>query len=106
MCDSTLTCFEPEARGHLVEGLGFHKYYFTMPSAPLPAGAEPPKSHVLNTMASPHVRRFVMIPHVYVCASGVHHGRSRCLLQPGLLKIQSRQLAVCAAAAGLTLLTC
>ncbi|KXZ53868.1 hypothetical protein GPECTOR_6g786 [Gonium pectorale] len=56
MCDGTMTCFEPEARGHLVEGLDFHKYYFTMPSAPLPAGAEPPKSHVLNTMASPHVR--------------------------------------------------
>ena len=28
LCDDSLTCFEPEARGHLVSGLGFHKYYF------------------------------------------------------------------------------
>ena len=25
-----LTCFEPEACGHLVEGVGFHKYYFDL----------------------------------------------------------------------------
>ncbi|KAG2440823.1 hypothetical protein HXX76_003678 [Chlamydomonas incerta] len=54
MCDPSMTCFEPEAVGHLVEGLDFHKYYFTMPSAP-PA-PDAPKPHVLNTMASPHVR--------------------------------------------------
>lgn len=28
MCDSSLTCFEPEASTHLVEGLDFHKFYF------------------------------------------------------------------------------
>ena len=28
MCDPALTCFEPEARGHLVEGMEFHKFYF------------------------------------------------------------------------------
>ena len=38
-----LTCFEPEARGQLVEGLPFHEFYFT-----LPAGAAKP---VTNTMA-------------------------------------------------------
>ncbi|KAG2492492.1 hypothetical protein HYH03_009157 [Edaphochlamys debaryana] len=54
-CDPSLTCFEPEADGHLVEGLDFHKYYFTMPSS-APADAPKPKAHVLNTMASPHVR--------------------------------------------------
>ena len=31
LCDESLTCFEPEARGHLVEGLQFHKYYFELP---------------------------------------------------------------------------
>lgn len=28
LVDSHLTAFEPEARGNLVEGLEFHKFYF------------------------------------------------------------------------------
>eukprot|EP00877_Chromochloris_zofingiensis_P013592 jgi/Chrzof1/8487/Cz03g12140.t1 len=28
LCDPSLTAFEPEAKGHLVEGLDFHKFYF------------------------------------------------------------------------------
>lgn len=28
LCDPSLTCFEPEAKGQLVEGLGFHRFYF------------------------------------------------------------------------------
>jgi hypothetical protein len=32
MCDATITCFEPEALGHLVEGLPFHKFYFDLPA--------------------------------------------------------------------------
>ncbi|MGI9517100.1 MAG: DUF4440 domain-containing protein [Pirellulaceae bacterium] len=28
LCDPTLTAFEPEARGHLVTGMEFHKFYF------------------------------------------------------------------------------
>lgn len=47
LCDPTLTCFEPEARGHLVAGMPFHKYYFDL---------EPSKSPRQNTIASPHVR--------------------------------------------------
>ncbi|MBL9092509.1 MAG: DUF4440 domain-containing protein [Planctomycetaceae bacterium] len=51
LCDPTLTCFEPEARGHVVEGMPFHKFYFELGgSAPKPAIA----TNV--TMASPHVR--------------------------------------------------
>lgn len=47
LCDPTLTCFEPEARGHLVEGLPFHQFYFE-----LPAGGGPRRT----TISSPHVR--------------------------------------------------
>ena len=47
LCDESITCFEPEALGHLVAGLPFHKYYFD-----LPAGKSPRQS----TIASPQVR--------------------------------------------------
>ena len=49
LCDDSLTCFEPEARGHLVEGLGFHRYYFELGS---PSADRP----VQNTICSPTVR--------------------------------------------------
>jgi calcium/calmodulin-dependent protein kinase (CaM kinase) II len=47
LCDATLTAFEPEAKGQLVAGLGFHQYYFDLPSTPSPRRV---------TMAAPHVR--------------------------------------------------
>jgi ketosteroid isomerase-like protein len=47
LCDPTLTCFEPEAIGHLVEGMEFHQFYFQLPGANTPCH---------TTMASPHVR--------------------------------------------------
>jgi calcium/calmodulin-dependent protein kinase (CaM kinase) II len=47
LCDETLTAFEPESRGQLVEGLAFHKFYFDLPPATGPRRA---------TMASPQVR--------------------------------------------------
>jgi ketosteroid isomerase-like protein len=46
LCHPELTCFEPEARGQLVEGMAFHKFYFDL-------GA--PSSPRNTTMASPHV---------------------------------------------------
>jgi calcium/calmodulin-dependent protein kinase (CaM kinase) II len=30
LCDPSLTAFEPEALGHLVEGLDFHQFYFKL----------------------------------------------------------------------------
>ena len=30
LCDPTLTAFEPEAKGQLVEGLDFHRFYFKL----------------------------------------------------------------------------
>ena len=47
LCDPTLTCFEPEASGQLVEGMEFHQFYFKLPGATAPFN---------TTMASPHVR--------------------------------------------------
>jgi hypothetical protein len=51
LVSADLTCFEPEARGQLVEGLPFHEFYFKLPTAPTAV----PKP-VTNTMASPCVR--------------------------------------------------
>jgi len=49
-----ITCFEPEARGHLVAGLPFHEFYFKLP-APQANGAVPAKP-VTTTMAAPVVK--------------------------------------------------
>ena len=42
-----MTCFEPETKGHLVEGINFHRTYFPAP---------PPPSTKVTTMADVHVR--------------------------------------------------
>jgi ketosteroid isomerase-like protein len=47
LCDDSLTCFEPESRGHLVEGLDFHHFYFKLGGA---------QGFHHTTMANPHVR--------------------------------------------------
>jgi len=47
LCDPTLTAFEPESVGHLVEGMDFHRFYFER-------GVVSP--HHNTTMSSPHVR--------------------------------------------------
>jgi calcium/calmodulin-dependent protein kinase (CaM kinase) II len=46
LCDPSLTCFEPEARGHLVQGMPFHKFYFELGG----------NNTGHTTIASPHVR--------------------------------------------------
>ncbi len=47
LCDPTLSCFEPEARGQLVEGMEFHRFYF---------GLNDGKGRRNTTMAAPRVR--------------------------------------------------
>src|SRR5687768_10248438 len=49
LCDPSITCFEPEARGQLAVGMPFHKYYFELPGSP-----QKPAKNV--TMSQPHVR--------------------------------------------------
>ncbi|MGL4465657.1 MAG: DUF4440 domain-containing protein [Planctomycetia bacterium] len=48
LCDPTISCFEPEALGQLVEGMPFHQFYFQLPGKP--------GSVAVNTMARPKVR--------------------------------------------------
>jgi calcium/calmodulin-dependent protein kinase (CaM kinase) II len=47
MCDPTLTAFEPESKGQLVEGLDFHSFYFNR---------KRPKGEYQTTMCTPKVR--------------------------------------------------
>lgn len=47
LCDESITCFEPEARGHLVSGLPFHKFYFEL---------GPSSAKKQTTLVAPHVR--------------------------------------------------
>src|ERR671918_76227 len=47
LCDPSVTCFEPEAAGHLVQSMAFHEHYFKL---------GPVSGEHCTTMASPHVR--------------------------------------------------
>lgn len=47
LCADDLTCFEPEARGHLVQGMDFHHFYFKLGAV---------QGFFNTTMANPHVR--------------------------------------------------
>jgi calcium/calmodulin-dependent protein kinase (CaM kinase) II len=47
LCDPSLTAFEPESNGQLVEGLGFHRFYFDLGGI---------RGRHQTTMANPRVR--------------------------------------------------
>jgi calcium/calmodulin-dependent protein kinase (CaM kinase) II len=47
LCDPTLTAFEPEAVGQLVEGLEFHRFYFNVGGF---------RTQTNTTLCAPHVR--------------------------------------------------
>jgi calcium/calmodulin-dependent protein kinase (CaM kinase) II len=47
LCDPTLTAFEPEGRGQLIEGLPFHHFYFKLGGV---------RGHHHTTMSAPRVR--------------------------------------------------
>ena len=46
LCDPSLTAFEPEALGNLVEGLGFHETYFGSPAS----------GNRKSSVRAPHIR--------------------------------------------------
>ena len=47
LCDPSLSAFEPESQGQLVEGLPFHRFYFNLGGV---------MGEHNTTMCSPHVR--------------------------------------------------
>jgi ketosteroid isomerase-like protein len=47
LCDPSLTAFEPEAMGQLVEGMSFHRFYFDLGGV---------KGRHRTTMCAPRVR--------------------------------------------------
>ena len=47
LCDPTITAFEPEACGQLVEGMDFHRFYFDLTKEDVPRQ---------TTLVQPHVR--------------------------------------------------
>ena len=57
LCDASITCLEPEARGQVAVGMAFHKFYFDLPPAqPADRGTAPQKPAKNVTMSQPHVR--------------------------------------------------
>ncbi|MDA8967756.1 DUF4440 domain-containing protein [bacterium] len=49
LCAEDLTAYEPEANGHLVKGMAFHKHYFDMQNGS-------PYANATTTLSSPSVR--------------------------------------------------
>jgi ketosteroid isomerase-like protein len=47
LCDPTLTAFEPQAHGQLVEGMDFHHFYFNLSGQ---------QRNQQTTLCAPHVR--------------------------------------------------
>jgi calcium/calmodulin-dependent protein kinase (CaM kinase) II len=46
LCDDSISCFEAEARGELVVGMPFHKYYFDLGGATVPKNVSMCGAHV------------------------------------------------------------
>ena len=55
LCAPSLSCFEAETNGHLVEGLDFHRFYFPDEAPAAPSGTTSACSAQV-TMARPHLR--------------------------------------------------
>lgn len=47
LCDPTITAFEPESCGHLIDGMDFHRFYFDLDSSDSPRQ---------TSLINPHIR--------------------------------------------------
>ncbi len=57
MCSSDLSCFEAETNGVLVEGVQFHRFYFSPSNQFFPSNQAPSTTSAVQvTMVRPHVR--------------------------------------------------
>lgn len=78
LCSDDLTALEPEADGHLVQGMGFHKHYFEMADGSPYAG-------VTTSISSPHVRLMgdvAVIAYVRLTQRVGEDGKSRTTTTP------------------------
>lgn len=58
LCDPDLTCFEPESRGMLVQGLDFHRYYFEQ------LGERSAQQSVVDLQIRLHAEDFAVVTYV------------------------------------------
>ncbi|KAK0398922.1 hypothetical protein QR680_002811 [Steinernema hermaphroditum] len=54
LCDPSMTCFEPETLGNLIEGMDFHRFYFDT-SASSAASSASRKLQIHTTLLNPNV---------------------------------------------------
>ena len=69
LCDEELTAFEPEAQGHLITGMDFHRFYFEMN----PTG-RPRQSTISSPMVS-IMDDVALVTYVRIVQSIDEHGR-------------------------------
>src|SRR5260370_6379295 len=69
LCDPSLTAFEPEALGHLVEGLDFHAFYFILSGGHVKPKNKLCDAHALLSGDVAHVV-YHLLPHF---VDGAHH---------------------------------
>ncbi|KAI3382656.1 hypothetical protein SNEBB_005399 [Seison nebaliae] len=66
LCDSKMTAFEPESLGNLIEGLGFHKFYFENTNTRSSTSSTPNAAGSNSGMMKPNVNTVILHPIVHM----------------------------------------
>jgi len=69
LCDPSMTCFEPETLGNLIEGMDFHKFYFDhaqMAYSSLSAQTAPQNRTVGNALKAHQIHTTLLNPNVHL----------------------------------------